>query len=173
MKAAKKPNLALMAAGVLLCLVLISSHFTSGLYARFITRAQGSDHARIASFRVDAEMESQDSKYTIKLKNDSETAVSYSLTVKLEEGVTGIAAVQINNKPYPLEDGKSVTIPNLGVLKAKEPEQKLLMSLVPVSDGTAGVGTEVNYVEDFSNDSTSSGGLDCPFTVTVQYSQVN
>ena len=49
MKGNKRLNLPLTAAGVLFCLVLISLHLTSGIYARYSTRAVGSDASRIAA----------------------------------------------------------------------------------------------------------------------------
>ena len=56
MKQTKKTSFVLRAACVLLCLVLISAHFTSGLYAKYIVSATGSDTGRTASFRVSAAM---------------------------------------------------------------------------------------------------------------------
>ncbi len=50
----KRPGLFLQIAGVLLCLCLISTHFTTGLYAKYTNRAQGSDAARAAKFNVSA-----------------------------------------------------------------------------------------------------------------------
>lgn len=50
----KRPGLFLQIAGVLLCLCMISAHFTTGLYAKYTNRAQGSDAARAAKFIVSA-----------------------------------------------------------------------------------------------------------------------
>ena len=36
--------------GVLLCLVLISTHFTAGIFARYTAVNSGSDAARVAAF---------------------------------------------------------------------------------------------------------------------------
>ena len=44
-------ELMMLLAGVCLCLVIISTHFTSGLYARYSTGASGSDGARVIQFR--------------------------------------------------------------------------------------------------------------------------
>lgn len=41
----------MLIAGVFLCLVLISTHFTSGLYARYSTGVSVSDSARVVQFR--------------------------------------------------------------------------------------------------------------------------
>ena len=44
-------ELMMLLAGLCLCLVIISTHFTSGLYARYSTGASGSDGARVIQFR--------------------------------------------------------------------------------------------------------------------------
>ena len=59
MKAKKKIPLSLSAAAVLLSLVLISAHFTSGMYARYAASTSGSDFSRTALFRVSAKAESE------------------------------------------------------------------------------------------------------------------
>ena len=45
-----KVNIPMCIASFLFCLTLISFHFTSGLYARYISAASGSDSARVAGF---------------------------------------------------------------------------------------------------------------------------
>ena len=52
----KRPGLFLQIAGVLLCLCMVSTHFATGLYAKYTNRAQGSDAARAAKFIVSAEI---------------------------------------------------------------------------------------------------------------------
>ena len=44
-------NIPMALACVLFCLVLISTHFTSGLYARYIVTDSASDSARVVAFR--------------------------------------------------------------------------------------------------------------------------
>ena len=79
---------------VLLTLVMFSTHFMSGLYARYTTMANGGDGARVASFEVstagnltqsfELEMNPQSNTQsrTITITNKSETAIKY--TVKVE-----------------------------------------------------------------------------------------
>ena len=43
-------NIPMFIAGILFCLVIFSIHFTSGIYARYSTTAEGNDSARVASF---------------------------------------------------------------------------------------------------------------------------
>ena len=45
-----KMNIPMCLAAILLCLTLISIHLTSGLYAKYITSASGSDFARVIKF---------------------------------------------------------------------------------------------------------------------------
>lgn len=50
----KRPGLFLQIAAVLLCLCMISTHFTTGLYAKYTNRATRSDAARAAKLDVSA-----------------------------------------------------------------------------------------------------------------------
>lgn len=52
-----KSNFMLKLAAVLLCLVLISSHFTFGLFAKYTSSAAAEDSARVALFRVETELD--------------------------------------------------------------------------------------------------------------------
>ena len=81
----------LSAALVLLCLVLVTAHFTTGMYARYTTRSKGDDSGRVASFNVSATSgqtgpvtigASKDGTYTLTVKNPGETAVRYKAEVK-------------------------------------------------------------------------------------------
>lgn len=45
-----KTNIALRLAGILFCLTLASVYMVSGLFARYITKGQGSDSARVITF---------------------------------------------------------------------------------------------------------------------------
>ena len=45
-----KVNIPICLAGVLLCLTLFSTHFTGGLFARYVSRDSGSDSARVIQF---------------------------------------------------------------------------------------------------------------------------
>jgi len=76
---------------VLLCLVLVTAHFTTGMYARYTTRSKGDDTGRIASFNVSATSAqtgpvtigaSKEGTYTLTVTNPGETAVRYKAEVK-------------------------------------------------------------------------------------------
>lgn len=92
-----KLNIPMCLAGVLLCLTLISVHLTSGLYARYTTTAEGSDLARVAVFKVTEDRTTFSSGVVlgvapgekpttaaIHVKNDSEVAIRYTITVTNE-----------------------------------------------------------------------------------------
>jgi len=88
-----KLNIPMCAACVLLCLTLISIHFCSGLYARYVTQGSGGDSARVAVFDVtdDGGYFSVDfvvscspgvaAEKVIKVGNKSQVAVAYTVTI--------------------------------------------------------------------------------------------
>lgn len=93
MAKSSRPNWILRIAGVLLCLTLLSTHFTSGMMARYSTTVSGSDSARVAKFEVrqtgtftqDLYLEDYypgvTKTYTIVMENHSEVTVDCTLTV--------------------------------------------------------------------------------------------
>lgn len=86
---------------VLLCLVLLSTHFTGGLYARYRSTADGSDSARVAKFDVRVTGDKQSvlvstegttqNQLVISIVNQSEVAVKYDITVTCAETVKGLS----------------------------------------------------------------------------------
>ena len=85
-----KPNIPMCAALILLCLTLISTHLTCGLYARYTSSAAGSDSARVAKFDVNCTLapnegtDDEPNDFIVTVKNNSEVAVSYSIIVETE-----------------------------------------------------------------------------------------
>lgn len=86
MKTKRKIPASMSAAAILLCLILLSAHYTTGMYARYTTRAAGDDKSRAAAFRVSAKADSTDpvsieplgnGNYQVTVRNDSEVAVRY------------------------------------------------------------------------------------------------
>ena len=171
MKKVIKSNIAIKAAGVLLCLVLISAHFTSGLYARYISRARDGDRSRVSAFAVRADMIQEDTgEYTLSLSNQAEVPVRYSVTVTLHQSLPdgSIAAAELNGVSMEFDESGAVTFPDVGVLSSGSGATATLSISADFSGSTGGAA-----VEDFDNDSISVNGWDCPFTVTVQYVQIN
>lgn len=122
-KSNKKTPIVFYVGIVLACLTLISVYMTSGLYARYTTRATSSDSARVAKFRVTNTLTVIDSKgdevnrftmiedslipgesttYTFAVQNDSEVAVRFS--------VRGEAS--INNLPLEMSPVAITLAPN-------------------------------------------------------------
>lgn len=64
-----KFNIPMVIACVLLCLTLLSVHFTSDIFARYTTRADGKDLARVAGF----------SEIIIEETGDFETGIAYMI----------------------------------------------------------------------------------------------
>lgn len=95
----------ILIAMVLVCLVAFSTWMMGGLMARYITRDDGNDSARVAKFDVAAVSTpnpltmdyslkmNPDNTVTITVSNSSEVAVSYSIELTMSdvpEYVTGI-----------------------------------------------------------------------------------
>lgn len=83
----------MLLAMVLLCLTMITTHLTSGLYARYIVRGSGEDDARVAKFYVTQDATKFSENLTISIEpgtlekqiqviNDSEVAINYTLTIR-------------------------------------------------------------------------------------------
>lgn len=168
MKQTKKPCFAMRAACVLLCLVLISVHFVTGLYARYITKATGADSGRLSSFRVSAVMTGDQGSYDLAFTNSSETAVRYSVTVQTTPGM--FASIELNSVSTSPDADGLVSFSNLGTLAAGG-NGSATLKLTP--DPTYSGNSSGDSPLDFSNDSTSSVENELPFTVTVSYLQVD
>ena len=111
-------NIPMVLGLVLLCLTLISTHFTAGLYARYVAKASGEDSARVAKFKIDDVLiyegsehklsesfslgirPGDETKYIVKIDNQSEVSVKCYLTIKnlyrnipFEMNINGIDSV--------------------------------------------------------------------------------
>ena len=170
MKETKKPNFAIRAACVLLCLVLISVHFSTGLYARYVSRASGSDRGRAAAFGVSAELTPAEEGYTIELSNPSEVAVRYSVTFRAQNAGSFSEVKLGTGEPTPLGPDGSVTFVNVGTLA---PNGSGSLAMIPTAVPGAGSDSADAALLDFSNDSTASLEETLPFTVTVSYEQID
>ena len=170
MKQTKKPGFALWAACVLLCLVLISAHFTSGLYAKFIVNTATSDDGRAASFQASASMKDQDGSYELTFVNDSEVSVRYSVTVLPNEPeMFSDITLDGESGSAPDENG-AVTFLNAGTLArgaTGHADLTLTVNQAYVDPDAA------SLLLDFSNDSITTAETTLPFTVTVSFTQID
>ena len=170
MKSKRKPPISIIAASVLLCLVLVSVHITSGMFARYIVSADNPDNdSRAAAFHVSAQAPTEApvtivadgtdtngrATYTVRVKNDGETAVKYDAVVSLKD-----------------ED------------KAKFRDSEAQLSFDGFLDVNGVAEKQLTFdmseyfqqndkYSTFSNDDISGNMGKCPFTVDVKFTQVD
>lgn len=168
MKTKNRTHRILSAAAVLLCLVLVSSHFNFGMLARYVTRANGSDTARIAALQVSAETVPKENEnsflrsYEVTLRNDSDVAVRYEASplLTLTNGDKSSAGVAGDEK-HPVKDGVFS-----GDLAPHSSETvTLTLDLTQVEMGTDAFATFDNTDISFT--------AELSFTVTVTFTQIN
>ena len=116
-----KLNIPMFAALVLLLFTLITTHITSGLYARYTAAASGTTNVRVAKFNVlcdVAPVANEEGKYTLTVTNDSEVSVKYSVVVEMSDHLSAA----IDGEKKTLAAGEtSVTFENADwVLAPKE-----------------------------------------------------
>lgn len=91
-----KVNIPIVVALCLLCLTLLSAHFTSGLYAKYTSVVTAADTARVASFYIDTDVD------YVQLGIDDDQPLAFEL------GGTGeITSVPI---PFYIESRSEVTV---------------------------------------------------------------
>lgn len=134
---AKKLNLNFVfkLVAVLLCLVLVTTHLSSKLYAKYTSRASGSDSARVAVWNVDASSNGSNlvincadasavdqvmtDTYGLTVTNDSEVAVSYDLIVVFNQALADEITLTLDNNAIAATtttDNKTFVFSNVGQL---------------------------------------------------------
>ncbi len=168
MKSKSRPNVFLGAAVILLCLVLVSAHFTAGIFAKLVSNATGADDGGAAGFRVDAELTPAegDGAYTLKLVNDSDVAVCCDVKITLEKTASG--TVKYGDETVTFTDTDSVLLP--GSVDVAPHASSAPMELTVTLD--SGAGTEEHFT-DRSNDTTSGSDESVAFAVVVSCTQVD
>ena len=169
MKTKKRIPVPLGAAMLLLCLVLVTAHFSTGMLARYVTRTSGGDSGHVASFKVTATAdeteplsvaflgEDDDGKadYEIKISNPSVIAVRYEAVVSFAEGEKILPTVSFKEDDKE-DDGK--------IDKAEGSDLKFEGNLAPGDEKTITVTFDLNkeltssYSDqglDFENNETS------------------
>ena len=123
-----KLNIPMCAALVLLFLTMLSIHLTSGLYARYTAAAEAGDSARVAKFDVSAVVDEaitldctegdMTAECKIAVTNDSEVAVSYSVTIVFNEVLNGTdLIVKLDDQYMSTSDNRTFTVSNVGTLE--------------------------------------------------------
>ena len=79
-----KLNIPMFTALILLLLTMVTTHMTSGLYARYTAQASGTATARVARFDVTAAVVETKTagEYTLNVTNNSEVTVEYKIIVE-------------------------------------------------------------------------------------------
>ena len=80
----KRPNIMMCLAFVLLCLTLVTTHLTGGLYAKYVAKDSAEDSARVAKFDVDI------------TTGESQT-YTFHPEVKIQPGISEITRIHIAN----------------------------------------------------------------------------
>jgi len=94
-------NIPMVMALILLCLTLISTHFTAGLYARYVSRAAGSDSARVAKFNItesvfyDGNSHQLNSSFSVGITPDDTAVIVF--TVNNQSEVTVKCSILVEN----------------------------------------------------------------------------
>lgn len=121
-------------AGILFCLVLITTAMLGGLFARYASTEDGADLARVAKFDVAAALDKEElsvfctksidqGSFIITVSSKSEVAVSYDLVVQLDEILPEGITAQLQAGEQLLtqtasEDGLTLTFSQEGTMPA-------------------------------------------------------
>lgn len=176
MKRMKSSNIAVLIAGVLLCLVLISAHMTAGMFAKYTTLARGADAAGTAKFSVKAEMVPTETtgSYQIRISNGSQVAVSCGIDVEFDAGVTDtqVKAVKLMRGQELLKElqfQQHMSFGDVCILApgSENTDYALILDLTPDNEGS---GTDT---PDFDNGVMRGEDYEIPFSVIVDFTQVH
>lgn len=122
-----RANIPLLIAALLICGVLLSMYFTSGVLARYTAEGSGNDAARVAIFNTSLERKAEesdavlsyiypvavnvsdeDNSYTLLVKNNSEVAVRYTVELRFQNDVP--AYLTVEGGTVSEDDAKIITL---------------------------------------------------------------
>lgn len=161
------------AAIVLFCLVLITTHFSSGFVARYTTKSSGTDNARVAAFTVDAELNASTEEancYIISIHNNGETAVSCSVEISLKESQSAlIQNVSLNGVTKSFASSGTVVFEKLCALQPGESGNDFQLRMEADSTKISAAANQ----PDFSNSAVATESAEAPFELRVIYTQID
>ena len=174
MKNKRKTPIPLVVAFVLFSAVLISSHFTFGLLARYFVSGEGDSETVVAAFGIEASADevspvtvtsdgtddSGKAVYTVTVRNTGEVAVRYEAVVEF----TGDDAQENEDKFDDSDDNLTFT----GELEPGEETQEEI-----TLDMNAYFDTVENKWSTLSNDDISGETGEAPFRVIVTFTQID
>ena len=153
----------------LFMLVLVTAYLLSGLLAKYTAANVSGQSARVARFSVGAKAdkesftvtEEQGGEYRLSVTNDSETAVSYAVTLILSRQLPSWASVTMDGEaPVKSEDGKTLTFDKAGNLAAG-------------GEKTAVITFSADWQEFLSEDTDGSYSTDIGFEASVTFIQID
>ena len=177
----RKVNIPMCAASILLCLVLFSTYFMSGIFARYTTSMAVSGSARVAKF--DTKLTSQpgeltftpawngtkyaaDSEtFTLSIKNDSEAAVRYAIRLVFANASAN-GCIKVTNTGAALDDDSIWVIPGGTLASGTSATVDVTFSFDP--DAFA-----KGYTPEGENGSLKTGETTFDFNTFVTFTQID
>lgn len=89
MKMKTRNNWTMRVAGMMLALVLITSSFVGGTFAKYTTSGNGEDSARVAKFGVNVEVSANDVMFKKEYETDNTDAKTAGITLSVKHGTSG------------------------------------------------------------------------------------
>lgn len=120
---------------LLLCFLCVTTCLSSGIMAKYASRATDSRGARAAGFAVSAHAEQDPddpTKYTVMVESESEVAADYSLELVFKSEIKDILKVSAGGRIYEAsaEDPVRITIPKLGTLGAGKHSKSIVLTFI-------------------------------------------
>ena len=139
-----KLNIPMFAALILLLLTMVTTHMTSGLYARYTAAASGSDSARVAKYEITVNAASADNlvltpavpaSYKFSITSESEVSVEYDLIITLPKKLPDSIALSLvrGDDTRTLNSASNVyTVKNAGTFSAQGGTHAYILSFTAV-----------------------------------------
>lgn len=154
---------------VLLCMVAFSTSMLAGLYARYSTKADGEDSARVARFDVAADWKDvtvvassvqTNGEYQFTVTNNSEVAITYDLVITFPGGIPDYLQTSLPDK-VAVKSGNTITFSDVA-------------SLAPATTDTQRTLTFTVDLEKFTQPATGEAYEETlNFTATVRCTQID
>lgn len=127
---------------ILLAFTIYSFWMLGGLYARYVTKAEGGDNARVAYFQiadsntlqktyklVPMSTDNQEQAFTVNMSNNSETAVRYTFSIEKEGNLPLNITAQNNGNVLTKDTVSDVWSVERAAGKSGDEEYKFTLSL--------------------------------------------
>ncbi len=197
MKNRRRINRPMMAAGIMLCLVLLSAHFASVTYARYATKTEAGDKARAAKFEVDlayvqpsatgeaeaeaarpGELTAEKNDAQITISNSSEVAVRVKLRIEFASAAKDyLKAVTLKNGQTAVSGGwksNSETVYEFPAVVDLAPGASVTCDLTMEQDPAANPSGEANTGwKGFSNNDTDTETGTINYVIIAGYTQID